>query len=50
VSYRSRVDAAFLTGTPPLRALWWALSFGRIKRSPLPARYAVARAHPRQAA
>jgi hypothetical protein len=49
MSYRSRVDAAILTGTPPLRALWWALSYTRTKPSSPLARYIGAPAGSRQA-
>lgn len=36
MSYRTRVDAAILTGTPPLRAMLWALAVRRSGRSSFP--------------
>lgn len=34
MSYRTRVEAAILTGTPPLSAVRWALRAGPGRRAP----------------
>ena len=39
MSYRSRAEAAILTGTPPLRSLWWALRAPRTARRSRSLRY-----------
>jgi len=49
MSYRLRVEAAILAGTPVLRALRWALASRRGTRSLLPTRYLATHTRSREA-